>query len=52
MTPALPARRSPGADGRNRTDNLSLTKGLLYQLSYIGRMDKISRNISKTITEP
>lgn len=26
-----------GADGQNRTDDLSLTKGLLYQLSYIGK---------------
>lgn len=31
----------PGADGRNRTDNLRFTKPLLCQLSYVGALSTL-----------
>ena len=30
-----------GADGQTRTDDLSFTKALLYQLSYVGACNRI-----------
>ncbi len=32
--------RETGADGRNRTGDLRITNALLYQLSYVGALER------------
>ena len=42
-TELLPPPKSSGADDRDRTGDLVLTKDALYQLSYIGRAVRASK---------